>query len=584
MDNVKRPLLTFAALALLALLVVAAPALSLRPYRPHAVDFEVGAPEAAVSAAGLRTVTLRAPKRFDLVGFRWRGASEPGLRIRTRKDGGAWSRWTVVPTHSDDAPDIGSPERARASVSAPVWSGRADWVQYRVRGRTPGLRLHFVNVTGTTTALERLKTSVRKTANRATLALFAPAVAKAQAAQPAMVARADWGAADCVPRRSPEYGEVKVAFIHHTVSTNDYTPEDGRAAVLAICRYHRNSNGWNDIGYNFLVDKYGTIYEGRAGGIDQAVVGAQAQGYNSQSTGIANIGTYSSVPLTPEAISAIASLLRWKLPLHAAPTTGDVLLTSAGGSTNRYPSGTEVTFQRISGHRDADNTSCPGDAAYAQLPEIRSRVGDVTPRRPRTKIAASAAPTLVNYDGAVKLTGVLKLIKGDPVAGATVEIQQFTGGAWATVGSTTSRGDGSFEGTVSATERRILRARFPGDGTLLPSTSRQSLVKVRARLTVKRSTGKAQTGQTPVISGGVAPPKSKLVLVVQRREGKASRTVARVPMRAKKGRYRKGFRVRIPGLYRFYVVFGGDTANLPSQSPGVYVRVTRSLGGAPAGF
>ncbi len=108
-----------------------------------------------------------------------------------------------------------------------------------------------------------------------------------------------WGAEACPPRYAPSYGAVSAIHVHHTVSLNDYAPEEGPAIVLAICRFHRNSNGWADIGYNMLVDKYGTLYEGRAGGLDQAVVGAQAQGFNSQTAGIANIGDHSRSAADP---------------------------------------------------------------------------------------------------------------------------------------------------------------------------------------------------------------------------------------------------------------------------------------------
>ena len=142
-------------------------------------------------------------------------------------------------------------------------------------------------------AARRERGLVSSLAGAARIEAAVPRPARSRRSSP----REDWGAEQVPARaRAPDYGEVRAAFVHHTVNPNDYTREEAPDVVLAICRYHRNSNGWNDIGYNFLVDRFGTIYEGRAGGIDQPVVGAQAQGYNAQSTGIANIGTFTHAP------------------------------------------------------------------------------------------------------------------------------------------------------------------------------------------------------------------------------------------------------------------------------------------------
>ena len=106
------------------------------------------------------------------------------------------------------------------------------------------------------------------------------------------------------------------------------------------------------------------------GGVDQPVIGAQAQGYNSVSTGIACIGTFTSVAQSEAGLEALARLIGWKLSLHRVPTEGTVVVTSRGGASNRYPSGMPVTLERISGHRDGDSTSCPGELLYAQLPDL----------------------------------------------------------------------------------------------------------------------------------------------------------------------------------------------------------------------
>jgi hypothetical protein len=371
----RRRLLTGVCLALItALAWVAAPALSLRPYMPGAVDFERAIPAAKQMAPAAVTAARRAhpkeaaprwisppisaPHRFDLVGV----AREPrSVQIRVRDIGDRWSEWV----EQED--------------ETPIYVGGADQAQVRASFRPRG-RLHFVNVSGTSGGFaSRLVTSARRAINTAFISVASTPLAEALAPKPRVVSRAGWGAdlpdGGCPPRAAPEYGTVQAAVIHHTVNANDYTPEVAPSIVLGICRFHVYGNGWNDIGYNALVDRYGTLYEGRAGGLKRPVVGAQAQGFNSQTTSIASIGDHTTEAPTPQAVRSIIQFLAWKMGVNRAyPVTTAVQLTSAGGPENRYPAGTVVTVPRIMGHTTLGLTACPGAALIPLIPQIQAAV------------------------------------------------------------------------------------------------------------------------------------------------------------------------------------------------------------------
>lgn len=296
---------------------------------------------------------LHAPRRFDLVGLHYRHGRVVPAEVRARRRGEAWTEWIALAAGSAHAPDGG-----RRRTSEPACFAGADELQLRLDLERPLPAVQLVS--------GRPRTSQRRA--------LAPAVAVATVAPgggPPIVMRKAWGANRIIPRAAPRYGQVRLAFVHHTVSANDYGPQDSAAMVLAIARYHRDTNGWNDIGYNFVVDRFGQIFEGRAGGIERAVIGAHAQGYNGMSTGVALLGTHGVEPATPAAVAALATLIGWKLARHRTPSSGQVQVISAGGPTNRHPAGQRVVLQRIAGHGDGDRTACPGDALRDQLPAIR---------------------------------------------------------------------------------------------------------------------------------------------------------------------------------------------------------------------
>ncbi|MEU6617788.1 N-acetylmuramoyl-L-alanine amidase [Streptomyces parvus] len=204
--------------------------------------------------------------------------------------------------------------------------------------------------------------------------------------QPPVTSRAGWGADESISPEEPGYlpgSKIRAVVVHHTAESNSYTCEQAPAVVRGIYAYHVKQLGWKDIGYNFLVDKCGTVYEGRKGGIDRPVMGAHAYGFNSETTGISVLGTYTDTAPAQAAMASVARVAAWKLGQYGVDPAGTATLT-AGASGRSYSgktwaSGAQLSFPAVHGHRDGYNTQCPGDAFYSRLSTVRSwAAGPVT--------------------------------------------------------------------------------------------------------------------------------------------------------------------------------------------------------------
>ncbi|MFD5870075.1 N-acetylmuramoyl-L-alanine amidase [Streptomyces sp. NPDC060322] len=196
------------------------------------------------------------------------------------------------------------------------------------------------------------------------------------APKPPIVTRAGWNADESLNDESPDYMDtVKAVFVHHTAQTNAYSCADSAAIVRGLHAYHVQSNGWKDLGYNFVVDKCGTVFEGRKGGVDRAVLGAHTYGFNRETAGIAVIGLYTDASAATAATTAVARIAAWKLGQYGVSPSGTATLTAGAAGDNyagkKFTAGTAYSFSAVSGHRDGFNTQCPGTRLYGQLPTIR---------------------------------------------------------------------------------------------------------------------------------------------------------------------------------------------------------------------
>jgi uncharacterized protein with LGFP repeats len=321
----------------------------------------------------IREVSQATP--FSLVALTGDDLTGTTAKVRARQADGSWGPWYEADAvESTGADSTGGPSRG----TEPIFVGRTTSVQIAINRPAP------VPMPTTRPQLGYLPANVEKpqTLNAVLITppqapadtQWSPPTAVITPGQPPnIITRAQWGADESLRCPAPiKYDNgIRAGIVHHTAGSNEYTPDDSAAIVRAIYAYHARTLGWCDIAYNALVDKYGQVFEGRAGGMDRPVEGAHTGGFNENTWGVAMIGDFDAVPPTPVQLHTLARLLGWRLAIDGVNPKATVTLTSAGGSFTHFPRGVPATLPTIFTHRDVGNTDCPGNAAYAVMDQIR---------------------------------------------------------------------------------------------------------------------------------------------------------------------------------------------------------------------
>ena len=388
--------------------------------------------------------------RFFVAGFTWTGGADlpDGVRIYLRvRENGSWSPWYL-----NEAADSGRDDRATPGTGEFV-TGGADAIQASVVGSSlpAGLKLALVpsrpqgeevlgadDLTTTEAAPTPVIEDASATDNQgtqvdpavmtlsaspapvaqpaaasvaapATVPVVAPAATTANGLPVAVTTRAEWGAIASYMSWDPEYARAGHVVVHHTAGTNSYSAGQSASIVRGIYYYHAVVLDWGDIGYNFLVDKFGTVFEGRSGSVaapaGRMSIGAHARGVNTGTMGISMMGDYSAVSPSDAQLSSVGKMAGWFLK-----RAGISDVTGWAGlhvwTTERYQAGSTISMPRILGHRDVGYTTCPGNVGYSKLGAIRA-IAKAQGSSPQGGSSSASSTVPQDHPGAVALRGAL---------------------------------------------------------------------------------------------------------------------------------------------------------------------------------
>lgn len=352
----------------------------------------------------------------SMVAFTWPADQDPPRALIRSRRAGAWGDWSRIPVLLD-VPSAAEEETAVAGTDL-MWIGRADGVQVRVEGRRPeglALVLLYPQRRPGDLLVEGLTARTVQRPDSETAQLVP---------QPRLITREEWGANESLRGERPTYiHTIKQVHVHHTVNSNTYARDDVPALIRGMYAYHTQSLGWSDIAYNFLVDRFGRAFVGRAGGPAKLVRGAHTLGFNAESTGVSAIGNYDTARPGEAMINAMAGIAAWKLDPFDRKPRGEIRVESEG--SDRFASGRVVELPVIDGHRDTNQTACPGQHLYDALPQVRRRAARILAATQQTTVVIEQPATIV---GAARLGESLRVDLGTyRPGGATASFRWMRG-------------------------------------------------------------------------------------------------------------------------------------------------------------
>ncbi|HVM33847.1 MAG TPA: N-acetylmuramoyl-L-alanine amidase [Actinomycetota bacterium] len=547
-NNISRGLLTALAAALLAAVLAPVPA----PAAPGPRTIEVQIPRTRARSVEHAPRAVRLEFAATHVVFSWNGSIDSAIEYRETNATGATSKW-IGPGVDEWTRETGRAETGVLSL------GDATALEWRpASGLVRNMRITYLN-----------------TVDGPTTTRFVPAPRMAAPGAPDVVTRAEWGADESISPRSGSckraFAPVQQLFVHHTAGSNS-DEQDSAATMRAIYWYHVKTNGWCDIGYNFVVGRDGLVYEGRWArsyapgethtGEDEAgraVVGAHVAGYNTGSVGVSLMGNFELEELPTRMRTTLVDFLAWKAQRHGLDPEGRH--TYVNGDTKR-----DLFY--IAGHRDAGSTACPGRNVYQILPDIRRETRERMTPRASTLLNLTARPPKIGYGSSSRLTGKLRDANGVPLAGKEIVLSRRGVDSWRVKRRVTTGADGSFEVTVKPDATVSFRAEFGGDDAFRSATSLSRTVVVRHVVAAFVEGG-------VLLEGGDTrfPPDTRSVaLYGWGRPSHAARIKIRLFRAAKDGTMRR------VGIYETPLQRGDWRYAAPVPSPGRYKAVARFPG------
>lgn len=349
------------------------------------------------------TLVLPAEKTdpFTMAAVTWsakQADAEPVVSVRAQDAQGKWGAWTKL--EAEETPDEEKMKLKRAGTQLAYLGNQRVGIEVKIEG---------VKSEHLTDIKVNLIDSNKMPDAEGRYTLMAPARPEANdnkkirnVPKPKIITRDQWGATDkyinkdCALTVDPG---IQGTVVHHTAGSNDYTQSQVYGILRGVQIYHAATLGWCDIGYNFLIDKFGNIYEGRKGSIDSAIHGAHAGDGNWKTFGVSMMMNSETYAPSAAVYDAAAALIAWKFGKYGLDTTDKATFTISKTKQS-------LTLNAISGHREISATACPGKNIWANMNNLRNKVQTILNRYPT---GSTTPPPVFGDSNGDRLSDIISL-------------------------------------------------------------------------------------------------------------------------------------------------------------------------------